>query len=169
MPTLPRDTCAVDAAVLLAKHAAVPPLRRMTLNDRITPTLQPALRAWIDSVEAKIAPGGATLDAGEPVHQSRDLGDAHVPHTQIDGLTSRLDSDRQHHGESASVDDGDAYGLDTAGPCAVNTTLPPTIVYNTLAFRIESGGTVMISRDSTVISAHFPGVSEPFSWSWKAT
>ncbi len=46
----------------------------------------------------------------------------------------------------------DGYGRAARG--AVYTTFPPTIVYNALAPRIESAGTVMMSRESTVMSAY---------------
>src|SRR3954469_8158873 len=44
----------------------------------------------------------------------------------------------------------------------LNATRPPTIVYVTWAVRISSSGTVVMSFDSTVMSASFPGASDPF-------
>src|SRR5690348_8913292 len=55
------------------------------------------------------------------------------------------------------------FACDVSAP--VYTTFPPTIVYRTFVPRIESGGTVMMLRDSTTMSASLPGVSEPFSCS----
>src|SRR2546428_13678231 len=40
-------------------------------------------------------------------------------------------------------------------------TFPPTIVYSTCAVGISLSGIVMMSFDSTVTSASFPGASDP--------
>src|SRR5262249_47568969 len=47
-------------------------------------------------------------------------------------------------------------------------TFPPTIVYTTSVVRMSSSGIVRMSFESTVISASFPGSSEPFSFSSNA-
>jgi hypothetical protein len=66
-----------------------------------------------------------------------------------------------------TVTAGITCGPGKMGSIACHTTLPPTIVKSTLAFKLSSTGHFMTSKSTMMRSASLPGSNEPFCLSSK--